>query len=54
MVDAAERSGGWQLPDDHSRFVARLDAGVASGRDQYRHSTPADGINGSQELKSFT
>jgi hypothetical protein len=54
MVDAAKRSGGWQLPDDHGRFFAQLDASLASGRDQYRHSTPADGINGSQELKSCT
>jgi hypothetical protein len=42
------------LPYDHRHLVARLDAGDTDGIDQYRHSTPADGINGSQELRSRT
>lgn len=54
MVDAAEWIGGSQLPHDHCQLVSRLDAGWANRRDQYRHSTPTDGINGSQELKSRT
>lgn len=54
MVDAAEWHGGSELPYDHGHLVARLDAGHADRRDQYRHSTPADGINGSQELRSRT
>jgi hypothetical protein len=54
MVDVAEWRGGSQRPYDDCNLVTRLDAGHANRRDQYRHSTPADGINGSQELRSRT